>query len=552
MSARLAGVALAALTVVMCVIGVVTLSPPAAVPADAPAAEFSAHRALGHLETIAREPHPVGSAAHAAVRSYITSELRALDVEPHLQSAVVGVEGSLVAASVVNVLARVEGTGSGKAVMLVGHYDSVPGSPGAGDDGAAVAAMLETLRAILAGPPLSNDVILLFTDAEELGLLGARAFVEQHTWLDDVGLVLNLESRGTRGVAHMFETSEGNGRLVPEFLRVAKYPAAQSISYEIYKMMPNDTDYSVFRRAGLRGLNFAFIEGGTGYHTAQDSLERLDPGSLQHIGDYALTLARHFGNADLERDWGSTDAVYFNLLGPFYVTYPASWVHPVALLLLLGTAGVLIRGLRAGCLSPGRLALGFVINLAGAAVVAGVMWWAADRVDWSYQFELWFGWASGSLTLLALLLVACGLTVAIHHLVAARFDGEHLLAGGWVIWTVLLIALGFTAPGATYLIALPLALSLAAGARWLRREPGRPLAAPLLITLSLCIAVAALLWAPLVTFMGVALGEIAAVLGGATIFLLLCGLLTPLLDLLRGPGRGWVLPVVLALLGVGL
>src|SRR5438270_2873989 len=196
--------------------------PPGAAPVSAPAAEFSSGRAMKHLENIARKPHPIGSLAEQEVREYIQKELSAQGLSPVVQEATVVQprgRGFVVAGTVKNIVARLSGTQSHKAVMLVGHYDSTPTSLGASDDGSAVVVLLETLRALKSSSPLKNDVIFLFTDGEEVGLLGAKAFVDQNPWVRDVGLVLNFEARGNAGPAIMFETSSGNGGLIREFAR---------------------------------------------------------------------------------------------------------------------------------------------------------------------------------------------------------------------------------------------------------------------------------------------------------------------------------------------
>jgi acetylornithine deacetylase/succinyl-diaminopimelate desuccinylase-like protein len=174
----------------------VSQQPPNSPPASAPPAEFSAERAFRHVEALAREPRPVGTPAHARARKYIVGELQALGLSPQIQETAVADPKSpvdpemSVAGTVQNVIARLARTGGTKAILLLSHYDSVATGPGASDDGSGVATLLETARALQAGPPLKNDVILLFTDAEEVGLLGARAFVEAHPWAKEVGLAL--------------------------------------------------------------------------------------------------------------------------------------------------------------------------------------------------------------------------------------------------------------------------------------------------------------------------------------------------------------------------
>ena len=191
-------------------------APPNAVAASAVPAEFSSGRAMKHLEVIARQSHPMGTSEHAVVRDYILQELTNLGLSPVVQktTAVNRRPGfPWLSGTVENLIARVKGTSDSKAVMLVAHYDSVPTGPGASDDGSAVAALLETARALKSGPPLKNDVLLLFTDGEEAGLLGASAFVE-HPWASQVALALNFEARGSGGPVLMFETSRDNFYLI--------------------------------------------------------------------------------------------------------------------------------------------------------------------------------------------------------------------------------------------------------------------------------------------------------------------------------------------------
>ena len=176
--------------------------PPNSVSASAPLDEFSAERAFRHVEALAREPRPVGTAAHAQARNYIVRELQTLGLNPQIQKTTVVDPKSaidpkmIIAGTVQNVVARIAGIGGSKAILLVSHYDSVATGPGASDDASGVATLLETARSLKAGPPLKNDVIFLFTDGEEVGLLGAQAFVEAHPWVKGIGLALNFDTGG--------------------------------------------------------------------------------------------------------------------------------------------------------------------------------------------------------------------------------------------------------------------------------------------------------------------------------------------------------------------
>src|SRR5215213_2939457 len=204
--------------------------PPATVSAGAPAEMFSSDRAMKHLEAICATPHPMGTQESAEVREYITTALQMAGVNVEIQQTTAlntTRNGSARLGTVHNVVAKLKGTENGKAVLLVSHYDSVPSSFGASDDGAGVAAMLETLRALTATvTPRRNDVIFLFTDGEENGLLGAQAFVNEHRWAKEIGLVLNFEARGNSGPSIMFETSDENAWLIREFAKAAPHPVA--------------------------------------------------------------------------------------------------------------------------------------------------------------------------------------------------------------------------------------------------------------------------------------------------------------------------------------
>ena len=198
------------------VVGALLLArPPGGVRADAPEGRFSSERAFAHVEEIARAPHPVGSKEHERVREYLVAELTALGLDPRVTRS-----GPLA-----NVSVLLPGTGGSGGetgtLLLVAHYDTKPAAPGAGDNGAAVAAILETLRALGPGPNLENDLLVLFTDGEEIALLGARAFVASDPRARDVDFVLNFEARGSSGRSLLFQTSRPNRRLISAYRAAA-------------------------------------------------------------------------------------------------------------------------------------------------------------------------------------------------------------------------------------------------------------------------------------------------------------------------------------------
>jgi Zn-dependent M28 family amino/carboxypeptidase len=299
--------------------------------------DFSIDNALKHLKNISEEAHYVGSKEHKKVQNYIVSELQKMGFETEIQTQTAVNKKWFAATTAENIIAKLKGTDSKKALMLLTHYDSNPHSSlGASDAGSGVVTILEGLRAFIAkNETQKNDIVVLISDAEELGLLGAQAFVDAHSWINDIGLILNFEARGSGGPSYMLmETNGKNSKLLREFLATKpNFPAANSLMYSIYKELPNDTDLTIFREdANINGFNFAFIGDHFDYHTAQDSYERLDRETLLHQADYLTTSLNYFSNSDLTDFNSDEDFVYVNFPFIKLIAYPFSWVFPMVAL----------------------------------------------------------------------------------------------------------------------------------------------------------------------------------------------------------------------------
>ncbi|WP_439129490.1 M20/M25/M40 family metallo-hydrolase, partial [Polaribacter sp.] len=203
---------------------------------------FSLDKALFHLKNISKEAHYTGAKEHKKVQSYIVKELQKMGLEVEIQTQTAINKKWLAATTAENIIAKIKGTTNGKALMLLTHYDSNPHSSlGASDAGSGVVTILEGIRAFLAkNQTPKNDIIILITDAEELGLLGAQAFVDAHSLTKDVGLILNFEARGSGGPSYvLMETNGKNSKLLSEFMAAKpNFPAANSLMYSIYKKLP--------------------------------------------------------------------------------------------------------------------------------------------------------------------------------------------------------------------------------------------------------------------------------------------------------------------------
>ena len=333
--------------------------------ASTPLTEFSTERALLHLKEITKQPHYVGSPEHKNVQNYIVSQLQQLGLETEIQQQVAINKKWKAGTNTQNILAKIKGSNSDKAVLLLTHYDSSPHSSlGASDAGSGVVTILEGIRAFLANNKQpKNDIIILISDAEELGLLGASAFVNNHPWAKDVGLTLNFEARGSGGPSYLLmETNGGNENLIKSFKKAnPRFPVGNSLMYSIYKMLPNDTDLTVFREDGnIDGYNFAFIDDHFDYHTAQDSYERLDKNTLEHQATYLMPLLNYFANADLTNLKSDTDYVYFNIPIIGMVYYPFSWVLPLLIIIILLYLGLVFYGISQKRINTQHMFKGFI------------------------------------------------------------------------------------------------------------------------------------------------------------------------------------------------
>lgn len=434
---------------------------------ELPLTEFSTDRAAEHVTLMAVRPHAVGSPAHAQVRGYIMEALTKLGLEPQVQEGyTAGDWGNF--SKAVNVLARIPGRERGKALMLLAHYDSNPHSSlGASDDASGVATILEGIRAYLAqGKTPRNDIIILITDAEELGLNGAELFVREHPWTKEVGLVLNFEARGSGGPSMAFiETNSGNAALINAFA-IAKpgYPMANSLYYSLYKLLPNDTDLTVFRELGdIAGFNFAFIDDHYDYHTALDNVDRMDRASLMHQGSYLTSLMEYFSETDLSDLKAEGDKVYFPMPLFGMVLYPFSWIWPMygfACLLFFWIVG---RGLGRGTLTKRGMAKGAVpmILVLITSVILGFFGWRLLLVLYPGYGEILQGFPyNGHWYMAAFVSLALGLCFSVY----SRFSGisvPDLLVFPILLWLGICGAVSYYLPGAAFLI-VPVLVGLAA------------------------------------------------------------------------------------------
>lgn len=470
-------------------------SPPSSRGDDAPTETFSAARARRIQESISKvAPRPPGSPGHAQAEEYLEAVLGQI---PGFRTEkqhgfACGRHGSC--AFVTNIVAIKEGTEPTAApVLMMAHWDAVPASSGASDDGNGTAAVVEAARAIAASPPLRRTVAAVLTDAEEEGLLGAEAFAHGHPLATAARAIVNVDSRGCCGPAVMFETSSPNAWVVEQMAARLDRPVTASLFYEVYKRMPNDTDFSVFSGVGA-GVNFANTRGIQSYHTPLDAIAYAELGTLQHHGDQVLAMTRAFADApDLETQWRSGgDAVWFDVLALGIVHWPVHWTLPLACAALVILIGQVIR-LRA--IGRGGL-LGLAVFPVSLAASVLATWAGGLALHYAHALPAPWpahpGWALGSLHLAT---IAAG--AAAGGFVVRRSSPLVAYIGVWGAVAVVGVAVAVVAPGAAYLQLVPALFA------------GVALFLPLEIACVVPVAVAAVLLFPLGTALYDALGLVA-------------------------------------------
>ncbi|MGV3697610.1 M20/M25/M40 family metallo-hydrolase [Flavobacterium sp.] len=446
---------------------------------EAPLSEFSTKRALAIVKEISKQPHYVGSKNHETVADYIQQELQNLNLQTSIQQGFTMTEkGTLVQSK--NIIAKIKGSQNTKALLLLSHYDSAPhsASKGASDDAAGVATIMESIRAFRhTKTPHKNDIIILFTDAEELGLNGAALFVTQHQWAKDVGLALNFEARGSSGPSYMLmETNDGNSKMVDAFKAGnAGYPVSNSLMYSIYKMLPNDTDLTVFREQGkIQGFNFAFIDSHFNYHTAQDSYQNLDPKTLAHQGTYLFPLLNYFSNADLSNLNSADDDVYFNV--PFgFISYPFAWIFPM-LIVAFGLFFLFVFvGLGKRAMRLDEIIKGFV-PLLGALLTAGLItyvgWTVLKSIYPQYNDILQGFTYNGHDYIYAFVSLSLAVCFLFYNNNGKRNPEMSQLVAGLFLWLLINTAIAFRLQGAGFLIIPVIASTLMLGFYVLTQKSG--------------------------------------------------------------------------------
>ncbi len=380
------------------VLGACILITPAA---SADTSTFSAENAATYLKVISSKPHSVFDAeAHEEVRQYLKNTLTdmGLTVEEHDWNkedldftGARNEDGTLdktkpIEYDIHNLWVTIPGK-SETGMLLMAHYDSrghtnperdEGGSYGAADDGFGVVTLLEIARLYASVPKeqLETSLYFCFTDAEETGMFGAKLEARDNQIVKDhVNFVMNVEARGVRGPAFMFETSKKNEKVM-ELYAKAKLPATYSVATAVYSVMTNFTDFTAMLDIGKAGVNFSTLDNINYYHVPEDNFSNISKDSIQHYGEQIVPMIEEYTSsakyADMNYFNGEKDAVFFNILPGVLARYSEDTaIYLTALGVLLYVVALAVA-FRAGKLKAKRMLAALAIVL-GAIVLAAAL-----------------------------------------------------------------------------------------------------------------------------------------------------------------------------------
>lgn len=361
-------------------------------PQNADYEGFSSARVVEDIRVISQKPHSVAHPdERAQVREYLIGRLESMGADTVMQfhyDSIVGpqnkhVEYTFDAVNLLAEFAPASETVSGTDLMLVAHYDSRYSQPmprdtvwsyGAADDGYGVGVILETVSLALKNrAEWKQGVKVLFTDAEEPGMKGMKAIWENNREVfDNVGLVLNVEARGTWGPALLFEACPGNAKVQELYASTAAYPFTYSLTTVVYQFLPMFTDFTIVKDE-LPGLNFSNIADVNHYHTDLDNFSNISEKTIQHYGAQILPLTMEYltGEEYADKDYlrSDSDKVNFTipLLGLLSFSKMGYLVLCVAVFVLFLLAFAL-EGLR-GRIKAAKV-FGFSLKVLGGSVLA--------------------------------------------------------------------------------------------------------------------------------------------------------------------------------------
>lgn len=447
-----------------CVLTGLAITPPLPKGLDTPADQFSSARAMIDVRVIASKPHPTGSEENANVRSYLENRLKKLGMDVRIDETTLEAKAlkrlnkwsgdSKTEQAIFNVIGVMPSADRKKpALLLMAHHDTVWGSPGAADDTIGIASILEIARAVQERGGLERDLIVLFTDGEEVGLAGARHFFKNHPLKDKIGAVINFEARGGGGTANMFQTSAKNGEAAKIYAHAVKQPSLSSLSTFVYNLLPNDTDLTPALEQDYIAYNIANIGRAEYYHSPKIDIEALDIGTLQHMGSQGLDLSYALlTQSALPAQ--THDNTFFDAFGIVTILYNPAWGWIFLVLTALFYSLSIMNKVQ-----PKEVTYG-ILKMAGFLIIGSLALYGMNVLSGAGQAANYYDRLAAIPKLEGLAFVTC-LTTFLAFFALNKLNPDQRLGAMLPIFIIGIIGQTF-APTATYFITLPLLFCAAA------------------------------------------------------------------------------------------
>lgn len=303
---------------------------------------FATQRAFQDLHILTREPRIPGSSFHRQVGEYIQEELKKLGLHAEIQKTTVLEDPQNAApfygGEVKNIVAKIPGEDPKGAIILGAPYDSIQAPLGSLDSAVAVAALLETARALSEGEPLANDILLLFADMSVFHSLGIKGFLEQHVFAREAQLFYFFEGIGPSSQTFRLETSPHSYHIIQDLSKAAPRALTSSLSYQLDALLHEPSDLYQLLENRYGGLEFALFSH-RDYHFVEPMSPQEIRAALKEYGEVVLGIAKSYGRGDVTRT-SMEDAIYFNVTQSLSIYYPQRFSWPffimiAALFLLL-------------------------------------------------------------------------------------------------------------------------------------------------------------------------------------------------------------------------
>lgn len=462
---------------VSCVLGLSALYTPK--PQGEENTGFSAERAKKDIKEIAKVPHSVTQQNELKkVREYLLGRLTEMGLKPEVFKYKDVMDKYGWSYDVNNIYATIDGKDgeNGSYIMLASHYDSSPkkrvgedaDSTGAADDGYGVSTIIEVVRAITeSGKSLENGIKILITDAEETGLLGSKHEMENNFELyKNVSFVVNLEARGIKGPAVMFETSDNNEKVIDLF-KEAKLPVTYSLAADVYRKLPNGSDFTKFLGKNMSGINIAVLDNLDFYHTKEDNYNNVSDTSLQHYGNQVLPIVEEFVFSDKysSGDYfkGDENAIFFTFLPNVMFVYSNTTgialtvvciaLFIVCIVLLSKKYEVSVKKVLSWsgiwmAITLVMAVVGYIISYI-SSLISGIPF------KLTYMPKVKF---APALVIITLISVSILIAIMICKSIKRGAKVENILLGGAALNTILLIVFMVALPGGSFLFLWPVVL----------------------------------------------------------------------------------------------